>query len=67
MRTMPAESRTDIVKSQPSRSCSSFPIAYIETPEENTVMQANEIAFSPRVFSSNRSFRYSGTDRARDP
>ena len=64
---MPAERSTDIVKSQPSSRCSSFPIAYIETPEEKTVITANEIAFRARVFSSNRSFRYSGTDRAREP
>ena len=30
-------------------------------------MAANEIALRPRVFSSNRSFRYSGTERAREP
>ena len=42
-------------------------IAYIEMPDENTVIAANEIALSPRVFSSKRSFRYSGTDRAREP
>ena len=42
-------------------------IAYMEIPDEKTVMMANEIAFSPRVFSSNRSLRYSGTERARDP
>jgi len=42
-------------------------VAYIETPDEKTVITANEIAFSPRVFSSKRSFRYSGTDRAREP
>ena len=42
-------------------------MAYIETPDENTVIAANETAFRPRVFSSNRSRRYSGTDRAREP
>ena len=42
-------------------------IAYIEMPDENTVIAANEIALKPRVFSSNRSRRYSGTDRAREP
>ena len=36
-------------------------------PDEKTVMVANETAFSARVFSSNRSFRYSGTLRARLP
>ena len=49
------------------RICSSLAIAYIEMPDENTVISANEIALKPRVFSSNRSRRYSGTDRARDP
>jgi hypothetical protein len=42
-------------------------MAYIEMPEENTVMVAKEIAFRPRVFSSKRSFRYSGTERACEP
>ena len=42
-------------------------MAYIETPEENTVITAKETAFSVRVFSSNRSRRYSGTERAREP
>ena len=64
---MPADSSTETVKSHPSSNCSSLPIAYIDTPDENTVMPANEMAFRPRVFSSNRSFRYSGTDRAREP
>jgi hypothetical protein len=64
---MPADSSTDRVKSHPSSSCRSLPIAYIDTPEENTVIAAKEIALSPRVFSSKRIFRYSGTDRARDP
>ena len=30
-------------------------------------MTANEIALKPRVFSSKRSFRYSGTERALEP
>ena len=42
-------------------------IAYIATPEEKIVIAANERALSVRVFSSNRSLRYSGTERARDP
>ncbi len=42
-------------------------IAYIEMPLENTVMIANRMAFSPRVFSSKRSRRNSGTERAFDP
>ncbi len=36
-------------------------------PEEKIVMPAKVIALNARVFSSNRSLRYSGTDRARDP
>ncbi len=39
----------------------------MEMPDEKTVMTANMIALKPRVFSSKRSFRYSGTDRARLP
>ena len=53
--------------SKTRRIWSSFAIAYIEMPEEKTVISANEIALKPRVFSSNRSRRYSGTDRAREP
>jgi hypothetical protein len=49
------------------RICSSFAIAYIEMPDENTVINANETALNARVFSSNRSRRYSGTERAREP
>ena len=45
----------------------SFASACMEMPEENTVITANEIALNPRVFSSKRSLRYSGTDRAREP
>ena len=30
-------------------------------------MMANETAFKARVFSSKRSFKYSGTERAREP
>jgi hypothetical protein len=41
--------------------------AYIEIPEENTVMPAKVMALKPRVFSSNLRRRYSGTDRAREP
>ena len=37
---MAAESSTDVVKLQPSTSCSSSPSAYIEMPDENTVMMA---------------------------
>ena len=54
-------------KLQPSSRLNSFPIAYIEIPDDMIVMTAKEIAFRLRVFSSKRSLRYSGTDRARDP
>ena len=49
------------------RICSSLAIAYIEMPDENSVIRANEMALKPRVFSSKRSRRYSGTERAREP
>jgi hypothetical protein len=39
----------------------------MEMPEEKTVIVAKEIALKARVFSSKRSFKYSGTDRAREP
>ena len=45
----------------------SLAIASIEMPLERTVIAAKVIAFKPRVFSSNRSRRYSGTECARDP
>ena len=61
---MAADSNTDAVKFQPNTSWNNRPSAYIEMPDEKMVMKANMIAFSPRVFSSNRSFRYSGTLRA---
>ena len=54
-------------KFQPSRMPRSFASAYIEMPDENTVITAKETALNPRVFSSKRIFRYSGTDRAFDP
>ena len=64
---MAADSSTLLVKLQPSTDWNSIPSAYIETPEENTVITAKETALSPRVFSSKRSLRYSGTLRARLP
>ncbi len=67
MSTMAAESSTEAVKLHPSASFNSSPSAYMEMPEENTVMIAKVTAFKPRVFSSKRSFRYSGTLRARLP
>ena len=51
----------------PRSSRSSAPIAYMLMPEENTVIVAKVSALNARVFSSNRSFRYSGTLRAREP
>ena len=64
---MTADSTTLVWKFQPSTSSSSFASAYIEIPEENTVITAKVIALKPRVFSSKRSFKYSGTERAREP
>ena len=64
---MTAETMMLTSKLQPSRRLKSFPMAYIETPEEKMVIAANETAFSVRVFSSKRSRRYSGTERAREP
>ena len=55
------------LKSQPSSTPSSRPMAYMEMPDENTVMAAKVMALKPRVFSSKRSLRYSGTERAREP
>jgi hypothetical protein len=65
--TTPAQIHTLTSKSQPSSRLSSSAIAYMEMPEENTVIAAKEMAFRPRVFSSNRNFRYSGTERTREP
>ena len=64
---MAAESSTEAVKLQPSTSSNSSPSAYIEMPDEKIVITANVTAFSARVFSSKRSFKYSGTLRARLP
>ena len=54
-------------KFQPRIARSSVASAYIEIPDDMTVMQANVIALNPRVFSSKRSLRYSGTERAFEP
>ncbi len=64
---MAAESSTEAVKLQCSTNSNKSPSAYIEMPDEKTVITANVTAFSARVFSSNRSFKYSGTLRARLP
>ncbi len=64
---MTADSTTLVLKFHPSTSSSSLASAYIEMPDENTVITAKVMALNPRVFSSNRSRRYSGTDRAREP
>ena len=42
-------------------------MAYMEMPEEKIVIVAKDIAFNPRVFSSKRRRKYSGTERAREP
>ena len=42
-------------------------MAYMEMPDEKTVMKAKEKALTARVFSSNRMRRYSGTERALEP
>ncbi len=54
-------------KFQPRIARSSVASAYIEIPDDITVMQAKVTALNPRVFSSKRSFRYSGTERALEP
>ena len=57
-------------RNRPSNTCSAWmsrAIAYIEMPELNTVITANEQAFSARVFSSKRRRRNSGTERAFEP
>ncbi len=64
---MAADNSTEAVKLQPSTIWNNRPRAYIEMPEENTVISAKVMAFRPRVFSSKRSLRYSGTERARLP
>ena len=65
--TIIAQAHMLTLKFQPSSRFSSKPIAYIEMPEDTMVMAAKEIALKPRVFSSNRSRRYSGTERALEP
>src|ERR1043166_7046741 len=47
---MTADSRMLRLKFQPSTSSSSLARAYIEIPEEKTVMTAKDIALNPRVF-----------------
>ncbi len=49
---MIAEIQSETLKSQPSSRFSSFASAYIEMPDEKTVMVAKEIALKARVFSS---------------
>jgi hypothetical protein len=55
------------LKFQPSIVSIKSAMAYIDAPEAKMVMMANAKALKPRVFSSKRRFRYSGTDRAREP
>ena len=52
MRTMRPETQMLKLKSQPRRTPSSLARAYIEIPEEKTVITAKEMALKPRVFSS---------------
>ncbi|MNT93272.1 hypothetical protein D3C72_2347010 [compost metagenome] len=52
---------------QPRSSWNTRAMAYMLMPEASTVMAANEMALRPRVFSSKRSLRYSGTLRALEP
>ena len=47
---MMAESQTLTLKSQPRMRLSSSAIAYIEMPDEKTVMTAKVMALSARVF-----------------
>ncbi len=47
---MTAESQTLTLKSQPKMRLSNSAIAYIEMPEEKTVMTAKVMALSARVF-----------------
>ena len=54
-------------KFQPRMALSSLARANIEMPEEKTVITAKERALKVRVFSSKRSLRYSGTERALEP
>ena len=54
-------------KFQPRIELSSSASAYIEIPDDMIVMNANVSALKLRVFSSKRSFRYSGTERAFEP
>jgi len=65
--TIPADKATLKLKFQPRSNSRSFASAYSEIPEEKTIITANEIALKQRVFSSKRSFRYSGTERAFEP
>ena len=64
---MAADSHKLILKFQPNTFSMSNANAYIEIPEAITVITANKMALSPRVFSSNRSFKNSGTDLALEP
>ena len=50
-----------------SKLVSSRASASMEMPEANTVITANESAFSARTGSLKRIFRYSGTERALEP
>ena len=47
---MLADSSTDAVKLQPNTASNRIPRAYMEMPEEKTVITAKVRAFSARVF-----------------
>ncbi len=65
--TIKAEMMMLMVKSHPKRVSISIAKAYMDIPEASTVIKAKEKALNPRVFSSNRNLRYSGTDLAFEP
>jgi len=64
---MTPETRMQPWKFQPRMALSNLASAYMEIPDDMMVMQAKVRALNPRVFSSKRSFRYSGTERALEP
>ncbi|MBA7579475.1 hypothetical protein ES708_21346 [subsurface metagenome] len=65
--TITAETSRLKLKFHPRRVSISMARAYMDIPEANMVIMAKENALKPLVFSSNRSFRYSGTDLAFEP
>ena len=65
--TTTAETHKLTLNGQLSSVSNSLARAYMEMPDWKIVITAKEMALNPRVFSSKRSFRYSGTERAFDP